>query len=83
MNLAELQLAHGAQPLAADDLSTLVEIRFGSTRIATIAAPKLHVEEEEAEEGEEEGEEGLEGVEGEEGEEAAADGEKAGEATEE
>jgi large subunit ribosomal protein L25 len=51
--------------------------------IATIAAPKLHVEEEEAEEGEVEGEEGLEGVEGEEGEEAAADGEKAGEATEE
>jgi large subunit ribosomal protein L25 len=51
--------------------------------IATIAAPKIHVEEEEAEEGEEELEEGLEAVEGEEGAEAPAEGEQAGEKAEE
>lgn len=33
LTLAELQLADGAQPLAADDVPILVEIRFGSTRI--------------------------------------------------
>ncbi len=49
--------------------------------IATIAAPKLHVEEEEVEEGEEELEEGVEAAEGEEGAEAEGRGE-AGEADE-